>query len=44
MNSRLSPFIIFVSLIIFKFIWQLQVPVNEICMFSVSHIEIVTAA
>ena len=45
MNSKLSLFIIFIlSLIIFKFIWQHQRPVNEIYMFSVSHLKIVTAA
>ena len=32
------------SLIIFKFIWQHHVPVNEIYMFSVSHLRIVMAA
>ena len=45
MNSKLTQFIIlFLSLIIFKFIWQHQVPVNEICMFCVSHLKIVMAA
>ena len=44
-NSKLTPFIIFfLSLIIFKFIWQHQVPVNEIYMFPVSHLKIVMAA
>ena len=42
MNSKLSPFIIFLSLIIFKFIWQHHVPVNEIYMFSVPHFKVVT--
>ena len=32
------------SLIIFKSIWQHHVPVNEIIMFSASHLKIVTAA
>ena len=30
-------------LIIFKFIWQNHVPVNEIYMFSISHLKVVTA-
>ena len=42
--SKLSPFVIFLSLIIFQFIWQHQVPVNEIYMISISHLKIVTAA
>ena len=32
------------SLVIFKFIWQHQVPVNEIYMFSVFHFKTVAAA
>ena len=36
MNSKLSPLIIFfLSLIISKFIWQHQVPVNEVYVFSI---------
>ena len=46
MNSKLSSFIISFIFNHFKFIWQHHVglPVNEICMFSVSHLKIVTAA
>ena len=43
MNSKLSLFIIFLTLIIFKFFWQHHVPVNEIYMFSVPHLKVVTA-
>ena len=40
MNSKLSPFII---LLIFNH-FQAYLPVNEIYMFLVSHLKIVTAA
>ena len=34
MNSKLSPFVLFfLSFIIFKFIWQYQVPVNDIYIY-----------
>ena len=44
MNSSYHRLLHRLSLIIFKFIWQHHVPVNEIYMFSVSHLKIVTAA
>ena len=44
MNNKLFPFIVLFILIIFKFIWQYHVIVNEIYMFSLSYLKIVTNA